>query len=74
MLMKALIAALAAIALAVVAPAAGAATAKPRPVTASTPAAHAATPACATIKRPGGGSGRRASIPTRIRPRERPGR
>ena len=52
MLTKALIAALAAIALAVAAPAAGATTATPRPASAST-AAHAATPACAGITRPG---------------------
>ena len=52
MLTKALVAALAAIALAVAAPAAGATIAKPRPVGTST-AAYAAKAPCVTLIRPG---------------------
>ena len=51
MLTKALIAALAALALAVVAPAAGAATVKPRPAATLSAAASAPTSGCLTITR-----------------------
>jgi hypothetical protein len=53
MLTKALIAALAAIALAVAAPAAGATIAKSRPLTTSTAAAHASSTPCVTLTRAG---------------------